>query len=730
MKNLRSFATLLLCAICGLASAQDTYTKITSTDDLESGAKYLIVYEGDEAVAFDGSLTSLDAVSNNKSVTISNNTITTASTDGDYSFTITESDGSYTIQSASGYYIGQTSNANKLLSSTSTVYTNTITFTDGNVNIVASGGPYLRYNSASNQTRFRYYKSSSYTGQQAIALYKIKTGDDSKTDVTLAWSETSVSYDSQSSEAFVAPTLTAKDDEGTDILSELAITYTSSEESVATVAEDGTVTIVGEGTTTIKAASAADDSYNAASASYTLTVYNPHATTTAFAYSTSKVAIGSTIDTNTATTVDYSGTELTDYTITYTSSDESIATVDANGVVTGVAEGEATITATYAGDDNYNASSATMTVTVYGVTYYKKATTITSGKKYIIAAISEDDETSALVMYPLSSTKTYGYLSAGTKTITDDQIGIENTYDDAFTITYDEDEDAYTIMDPNSRYMYIGYNSKKSAYFTSFNAGESPESGQYWSIEIADDGTATITNDLASSWIQYSTSYSSYGCYDSQSGITPCLWEEVTVETSTISFTASNKGNDADNKIYVATYVAPFDIDIAALTEAGVTAYALSVDGSSVTYTEIKENIPAGTALVVSAGEEGDYTVTSTTEEVTGTIETALQAGDGSTTVGDGKTIYTLQRGSESKKLGWYLKTSGSVIAANKCYLVIESSDGVKDNFLGFDTTTGISSIAAEAGAQNGTMYNVAGQIVDQNYKGIVIIGGKKYLNK
>ena len=78
----------------------------------------------------------------------------------------------YTIQSKSGYYIGQTSDANGLQSSTSTSYAHTLSFTDGAFTAV-SGGAYLRYNSASNQLRFRYYKSGSYTGQKAIQLYKL-----------------------------------------------------------------------------------------------------------------------------------------------------------------------------------------------------------------------------------------------------------------------------------------------------------------------------------------------------------------------------------------------------------------------------------------------------------------------------------------------------------------------------------------------------------------------------
>lgn len=67
--------------------------------------------------------------------------------------------------------IGQTSDTNGL--SADAENTNTLSIEeDGNADIVSSGGAYLRYNSASNQLRFRYYKSSSYTGQEAIQLYK------------------------------------------------------------------------------------------------------------------------------------------------------------------------------------------------------------------------------------------------------------------------------------------------------------------------------------------------------------------------------------------------------------------------------------------------------------------------------------------------------------------------------------------------------------------------------
>ncbi|MBO7529763.1 MAG: chitobiase/beta-hexosaminidase C-terminal domain-containing protein, partial [Bacteroidales bacterium] len=153
------------------------YNKVSSI----SAGDYLIVCENSN-VAFDGSLGTLDAVGNTISVNIENNTIaSSASTDGAV-FTISTIQDGYSIQSASRYYIGQTSDANGLLSNAETVYTNTIRITDGDADIVSSGGAYLRYNSASNQTRFRYYKSSSYTGQQAIQLYKKETTTPSTTE--------------------------------------------------------------------------------------------------------------------------------------------------------------------------------------------------------------------------------------------------------------------------------------------------------------------------------------------------------------------------------------------------------------------------------------------------------------------------------------------------------------------------------------------------------------------
>lgn len=163
----------------------DKYVKVTSDEDLTSG-QYLIIYE-EGSVAFNGGLEALDAVGNTIGVVLNNNEIAVTDETTAAEFTIDVTAGS--IKSASGLYIGQTSDANGLASSTETAYTNTLSIvTDGNVNIVSSGGAYLRYNSTSDQSRFRYYKSSTYSSQKAIQLYKkvIKGDVNNDGNVTIA----------------------------------------------------------------------------------------------------------------------------------------------------------------------------------------------------------------------------------------------------------------------------------------------------------------------------------------------------------------------------------------------------------------------------------------------------------------------------------------------------------------------------------------------------------------
>lgn len=256
--------------------ASATYNKVTATSGITDG-QYLIVYEGGSK-AFDGSLATLDATSNTISVTISNSAIT-----GDHEgseFTIDASEG--TIQSASGYYIGQTANNNGMNTSTSTAYTNTLTISDGNFSVASSGGAYLRYNNTSGQYRFRYFKSSSYSSQQAIQLYKKAGSSGGGSSTTYSdYALTCTTCSNTPTVTFATPKTVSKTTADASFTKTASLSngggqtlkYKSSDEAVATVTNNGVVTIKGKvGSTTITAYVEANGDYCYAEDSYTLTV--------------------------------------------------------------------------------------------------------------------------------------------------------------------------------------------------------------------------------------------------------------------------------------------------------------------------------------------------------------------------------------------------------------------------------------------------------------------------
>ncbi len=131
------------------------------------------------------------------------------------------------------------------------------------------------------------------------------------------------------------------------------VTWSSSDESVATVNSDGEVTAVAVGTATITA-TAYDGSGVTGSADVTVVEDEVPATAIEVTPTEVELEVGGT-STLSATLTPSDTTD----SATYTSSDESVATVSSTGVVTAVAEGTATITVS-ANDD----VSATVAVTV------------------------------------------------------------------------------------------------------------------------------------------------------------------------------------------------------------------------------------------------------------------------------------------------------------------------------------------------------------------------------
>lgn len=164
--------------VTAAAADEGVYKKVTS-DQTDWTGEYLLVYEASEtqAYVFDGSLSKLDAVNDYKSLVIADGAITA---DRAYSVTVEAVTGGYVIKAANGQYIYAPSDKNSLTTNekkdTAAMYPNTFSVTDDGVDIVLSSGPHMRFNAASNQMRFRYYKSTTYTNQKPVTLYKLEGG--------------------------------------------------------------------------------------------------------------------------------------------------------------------------------------------------------------------------------------------------------------------------------------------------------------------------------------------------------------------------------------------------------------------------------------------------------------------------------------------------------------------------------------------------------------------------
>lgn len=143
----------------------------------------------------------------------------------------------------------------------------------------------------------------------------------------------------------------------------LPLTYSSSDPAVATISSEGVVTLVGAGSTVISARFAGNSVLpNAEELSYTLTV-SRRAGALAFE-GDSEILLY--MDTEPAASVFPVLQNPNNVAVTYTSSDESVVTVDAaSGAVTRVGVGTATITATAAETATDEASTASYSVTVY-----------------------------------------------------------------------------------------------------------------------------------------------------------------------------------------------------------------------------------------------------------------------------------------------------------------------------------------------------------------------------
>ncbi len=197
------------------------------------------------------------------------------------------------------------------------------------------------------------------------------------TAMTLQYDKSALTYGD------AAPTLTGMTLTDTYDNSELTsgVTYTSNDLCVNVNATTGELTINNAGTAVITAQYQGDDTHVKASASYTITV-NKAATTLSFEQD-SYIAQLTKDFTSPVATLSPAGVGTMTY--SYTSTPENLITLDANtGAVTlGTEQGTATVTATFAGNDCYEASTASYVLTVTSKEFPDFSFTIDTKELYV-----------------------------------------------------------------------------------------------------------------------------------------------------------------------------------------------------------------------------------------------------------------------------------------------------------------------------------------------------------
>ena len=247
------------------------YNKVTSVDDLEAGAKYLIVYEGTTTtdntpkvfnpVLNDAGTQFAKATSSAVDVTLSSGVIESSDV-SDYEFTLESGYYLKADRAAKYIYPGASGSSGVLLAESPASHALAITFNNGIAQISNGSGNSVRYivwSTSSHYFSSNQQVSGSYS--TGICLYKL---DDGRQAQEISFSAAAAEYDLYTEAWTVAvPTLNGAQGD---------VTYSSSDETVATVTNTGDVTPLKVGTTTITANAAGNATYKPGQASYTVTV--------------------------------------------------------------------------------------------------------------------------------------------------------------------------------------------------------------------------------------------------------------------------------------------------------------------------------------------------------------------------------------------------------------------------------------------------------------------------
>ena len=156
----------------------------------------------------------------------------------------------------------------------------------------------------------------------------------------------------------------------------------------------------------------------------------------------------------------------------------------------------------------------------------------------------------------------------------------------------------------------------------------------------------------------------------------------------------------------------------------GLTAYTATLDGSTVTLTEV-DDVPANTGVVLKgAANTYEIPAIASSETAKGSLEgsaTAINVKEDALNV-----YYVLAKnGDEDAR---FAKVTSGTIAAGKAFLKVAKNGARESYSIGGVAPTAIESI--QALQENGELFNLNGQRVAAPQKGLYIVNGKKVIMK
>lgn len=170
-----------------------------------------------------------------------------------------------------------------------------------------------------------------------------------------------------------------------------------------------------------------------------------------------------------------------------------------------------------------------------------------------------------------------------------------------------------------------------------------------------------------------------------------------------------------------ATFCLPYN----ATVPSGLTAYTATDNGESVKLTAKEgEKIAAGEGVVLK-GEEGTYTFVAAEGSVSATAGNQMVGVTEDTPLTSADNAYMLTRKKDDGSIAFRLLATDYTLGANKAYLKLENNARNLISVVWDDNATGIYDLSEKEEAENGAIYNLAGQKLMRTQKGINIINGK-----